>query len=219
MSDLLLEVDEEIRAQQIKALWERYGQWVITLGVAVVIGTGIAVAWFNHQNKALEKDTAELVATLQGEGDSKEIAAKLQTLKTETAAPLNGLVGLYEAQTQEKNGDLQAARNSYQAIAAQLRQPRIVRDLATLQDVRLGILLKDTPEALLPKLDKLTDKKKSAFYASASELKGLLLKQQNKTVEANQIFENLSSDMSVPGTLRQRAKAMIQYEDKKNAAE
>ena len=213
MSDLLLEIDEELRSQQIKALWDRYGQWVIGLAVLAVIGTGVSVAWHNHMNKVLAKDTEQLVGLLQTGGDSDEIAKKLDSLKTDAAAPLNGLVGLYQAQTLEKSGDLKAARKSYQEVAVQMRQPRIVKELATLQDVRLGLLAKDAPDTLLPKLDKLTDKG-APFYASALELKGLLLQQQGKNEEANKIFENLSSDINAPATLRKRAKSLIRYEGK-----
>lgn len=208
MSDMLLEVDEALRAQQIKALWDRYGQWVIGLAVLAVIGSGVAAAWHGHMNKKLEQDTTSLVAALQDGTDSKAVAAKLDALKA--ATPLNGIVALYKAQTLEKSGDLKAARAAYQSVASHMRQPRVVKELAVLQDVRLGILSKDNPDNLLPKLDTLTGDK-APFRASALELKGLLLQQQGKTAEADKIFEALSVDMNVPGSLRLRAKALIQH--------
>ncbi len=221
MSDLLLEVDEELRAQQIKALWNRYGQWVIGLAVIAVIGSGVGAAWHRHKTTVLEQDTAKLVATLQTEGTDNadkamagQMAAKLSTLKDETAAPLSGLVSLYEAQALEKSGDLKNARGAYQALAAQMRQPGIVKELANLHVVRLGIVLKENPETLLPVVDKLTAKN-APFRASALEMKGVLLQQQGKNDAANAIFEELSGDMNAPGTLRQRAKSMIRYDGNK----
>ena len=42
MADIFQEVDEEVRREQLKKLWERYGNLIIAACVLVVVGVG---AW------------------------------------------------------------------------------------------------------------------------------------------------------------------------------
>ena len=42
MSDIFREVDEEVRREQLKKLWDRYGNFVIAALILVVVGVA---AW------------------------------------------------------------------------------------------------------------------------------------------------------------------------------
>lgn len=212
MSDMLLEVDEALRAQQIKALWDKYGQWVIGFAVVLVLATIVGVVWHNHMNKIFTRDTTALLEALQSNAEDKKILAKLATLEKEASAPLKGIVSLYEAQVEERIGSLKAAKQSYESVASTRGNTKQIRELGTLHAVRVGMVLKDKPEDLLKQIEPLTEKG-TTFYASASELKGLLLLRTGKTAEANAIFEELSVDTGVPTTMRARAKALIQSKE------
>ena len=45
MSDIFHEVDEEVRREQLKKLWERYQNYVVALAIAAVLGVGGWRAW------------------------------------------------------------------------------------------------------------------------------------------------------------------------------
>ena len=42
MADIFDEIDEELKQDRTKALWTRYGKFVIAAATAVVIGVGLA---------------------------------------------------------------------------------------------------------------------------------------------------------------------------------
>src|SRR6202044_2660334 len=46
VSDIFNEVDEEVRREQLKKLWERYGNYLIAVCVLVVVGVG---AWRGYE--------------------------------------------------------------------------------------------------------------------------------------------------------------------------
>ena len=46
MADIFQEVDEEVRREQLKKLWDRYGLLVVILAILIVAGVG---AWRFYQ--------------------------------------------------------------------------------------------------------------------------------------------------------------------------
>lgn len=210
MSEFLLEVNDALRAKQIEAMWQKYGQAVIGVVVAAVIATSIGVAWNSHMNKVLAEDTDKFLSIMENK-DEKALAENLATLSKSAHQPLKGLIDFILAQKQEESNDLKAAAKSYLNIANQSQLPEATRSLARLNYVRLGIVTGENPKSLMTAIEPLV-KEKNGFHASALELKGLLLQEKGKIEEANAIFEGLASNSNVPGTLRQRAKALIQHE-------
>lgn len=218
MSESLMEIDEAVRAQQMHALWSRYGQWLIGFAVVSVIATIIGVIWHRHVNAALEDQTGRLLTVLQNEAESPDTAKKLGDLAKKTDLPLQGVATLYQAQKLEQAKDLKGAQQLYGTMIEQRRLPEIIRNLSRVHFARIGLVIGDKPEALLPVLDpvagNITGKKQTPFHYSALELKGILLVAQGKQDEANTIFTELSSNSDVPGTMRARAKGMVHYGDK-----
>lgn len=212
MSDIMLEVDDEMRSQQLKAMWARYGQWIIGLFVATVLATAIGVLWFNYINGKLEKDTDRLLNVLQQEDpSSKETMAALSDLQKKAAAPLRTIVAMQNAQRLEQAGDIKATADTYQTIIDDRKAPKAYRQLATVHRVRLGLIQKEDADKLLGMIDPLTAEGAN-FRPSAMELKGVLLQQQGKKAEANAVFQALSTDVTAPNTLRLRAQTMMNYE-------
>ncbi len=217
MSDMLLEVDDAIRAQQMKALWDKYGQWLIGIVVGIVIATTVGVIWRNVLDSKLTAQTNELLVILQNEAEKSDTEKKLASLHEEASFPLKAVVDLYRAQKLEQAKDLKATQDAYKEMMTQRRLPQIVQNLARVHYVRLGIIQNQKPDALLEVINPVADKEAAPFHSSAKEMKGLLLQQQGKHKEANAIFTALSSDSTIPGTMRQRAKALVSYENSANA--
>lgn len=215
MSDILLEIDEALRNQRIKQLWEQYGQWIVGVIVAVILATAIGAIWHAHVTKKLEEQTAELLTILQNEAESGDTLEKLAALEPQTRAPLNAVVSLYRGQKLEQGGDTVAAQNIYEAIVNNTKAEAITRDLARVHYVRLGLVNDDADfDKLLAVIDPVT-KPRAAFKGTALELKGLILSKQGKTAQANELFTALSNDETVPTSLRNRAKTLITYDEAK----
>jgi hypothetical protein len=49
VSDIFREIDEELRRDNFRKLWSRYGRYVIAAVVLVLVVAGAIVAWRYHQ--------------------------------------------------------------------------------------------------------------------------------------------------------------------------
>ena len=60
MSDIFREVDEEVRREQLKKLWDQYGNYLVALAVLIVVGIGgwRAYDWWETR-KAAEAGRSE----------------------------------------------------------------------------------------------------------------------------------------------------------------
>jgi hypothetical protein len=212
---MMLEIDDELRARQLKAFWDKYGQWLIGLVLIVIISTTVGVVWHNMLDQNLTKQTNELLLILQNEtkqpDHTQDTAKTLADLNKEADFPLKAVVGLYRAQKLEQGKDLKAAQDVYKDMMSQPRLSKIVQDLARVHYVRLGVVQQQDAKMLLATIEPLVKDDNAAFRSSALELKGLLLVQSGKQDEANKIFNQLSADDNAPNSLRQRAKSMISY--------
>jgi len=74
VSELFDEVDEDVRRDQLKKLWEQYSLYIIAIAILIIASVG---GWRGYQyleaKKAAEAGVAFQVATeLAGEGKNKE---------------------------------------------------------------------------------------------------------------------------------------------------
>ncbi|NJL09061.1 MAG: tetratricopeptide repeat protein, partial [Methylacidiphilales bacterium] len=54
MSDIFREVEEEVRREKLRALWDKYGGLVLALAVAIVIGVAGWRGWEWWQHRQAE---------------------------------------------------------------------------------------------------------------------------------------------------------------------
>jgi len=54
LSDIFREVDEEIRRDELKATWDRYGIHLIAVCLAVILGVGGYKGWQAYQKSRAE---------------------------------------------------------------------------------------------------------------------------------------------------------------------
>jgi hypothetical protein len=203
VSDFFQEVDEEVRKDQLKQLWEKYSLVIIGAAVLVVLGIG---AWRGYQwwelRKAVETGMAfEAAATLSGENKHAEAAAAFAKVATEGTAGYRGLARLREA-AELAATDRPAAVKLYDAIAAESNASKLQTALASL---RAGILLVDTVpyDEIQRRLEPLADP--SGIYRhSAREMLALSAWRNNNTTETRRWVDAILSDGATPATLRSR---------------
>ena len=141
VSDIFREVDEEVRREQLKKLWERYGHFAVAAAVAAVIGVG---AWRGYEwwesKKAAESGAAfEAAATLAEEGKRSEAESAFAKIVADGTAGYRDLARLREA-AELAQTDPKAAIAAYDKIAADGAVGPVLQDLAAL---RAGALLVD----------------------------------------------------------------------------
>lgn len=142
MSDIFHEVDEEVRREQLRKLWERYGFLFIGACVLLVVAVGgWRVYEWNEAKTAAAAGTAfQAAATLAAEGKTKEAEDAFAKLASTGTATYRTLAKFREA-VEVARRDPQAAVAIYDQLAADGSAGRVLQDLAA---VRAGTLLVDT---------------------------------------------------------------------------
>ncbi|MFO1133117.1 MAG: tetratricopeptide repeat protein [Hyphomicrobiales bacterium] len=131
MSDesLFREVDEEVRQEQFKKLWARYGNAVIGLCVLVIIGVAGMEGWRYFQLKQSETagDSFFSAVQLAEGGKAAEAVKQFEAIDKTGFATLGRLRAAAELVTE---GKVEDAVKIYDAVAADTANDQTLRDLA-----------------------------------------------------------------------------------------
>ena len=207
MTDIFHEVDEEVRREQLKKLWERYGGYLVAACVMVVIGVGAwrGYEWWQAKQAAQSGAAFEQAAILAESGKHQEAAAAFAKLSADGAGGYRVLARLREA-GELATSDRKAAVATYDAIAADSRAGQVVRDLAT---VRAGFLLVDTApySEILQRLELVTAPDR-AFRHSAREILALSAWKAGDVAATRRWAEMIMGDPQTPPGPRSRAEML-----------
>ncbi|KAB2873470.1 MAG: tetratricopeptide repeat protein, partial [Bauldia sp.] len=142
MSDIFREVDEDLRRERYKKLWDRYGSYVIGLAVLIVVATAGYRGWEYWQNRQAQASGDRFVAALKLADDGKhdEAIAALDTLVKDGSGGYPALASFRIAAEKAAAGDDAGAVAEYEAIVARRDAPILVADLARL---RAAMILAD----------------------------------------------------------------------------
>lgn len=207
MTDIFQEVDEEVRREQLKKLWERYGGYFIAACIVAVIGVGAwrGYEWWQAKQAAQSGAAFEQAVRLAESGKHQEAAAAFAKLAADGTPGYRILARLREA-AELTPTDRKAAVAAYDAIAADNRAGPVVQDLAA---VRAGFLLVDTApySEILRKLEP-TAGADRAFRHSARELLALSAWKSGDMLAARRWTETIMSDPQTPPGPRSRAEML-----------
>lgn len=204
MTDLFREVDEAIRQDRAKALWDKYGALFIGVAVALVLATAAYVLWQNHQASRNQELTTALAAALgTAQRDPQAGAAALAALAGRAQGGQAMLAQFYEAGLRAQQGDRETAALIYRQMAGNAALDRAWRDLALLLAV-LHEADRGDPAALSAELQPLTADDQPWRY-TARELTALLALRQGDPTRARELLRALSQDVETPTGVRNRA--------------
>ena len=207
MTDIFHEVDEEVRREQLKKLWERYGYYIIAGCVLIVAGIG---AWRGYEwwetKKVAEAGVAfEQAVTLAESGKPQEAEAAFAKLATDGTAGYRVLARLREA-AELAQSDPKAAIKSYDDITADRGAGEAIQDVAAL---RAGFLLVDSASyaEMRTRLEPLT-RADRPFRYSARELLTLSAWKHGDMSAARQWADMIITDPQTPAGARSRAELL-----------
>ena len=207
MSDIFQEVDEEVRREQLKKLWERYGSYLIAACIAVVIGVGAwrGYEWWQAKQAAQSGAAFEQAVTLAESGKHQEAAAAFAKLASDGTPGYRVLARLRQA-AELAATDRKSAVADYDAIATDNRVGQVVQDLAA---VRGSFLLVDSApySEILQRLESLTAPDR-AFRHSAREILALSAWKAGDMAAAHRWTEMIMSDPQTPPGPRSRAEML-----------
>jgi hypothetical protein len=199
---LLLEIQEEIKRDEMIKLLRRHGNTVITLLVLLVVSVAGYQIFQHYDRQANQKSAALVLGTLQN--PTPDLKALDTAAKNRKYADL---ANLSKANLLVKNGELDKALAEYQKVSANGHN-QIFRDLATLNAANLELNKNPADDKIEKQLKQLIDGK-SYFSYTAKDLLAVYYVQNNKNTEAKAILQDLSSDANAPVTISHRAKQLL----------
>jgi hypothetical protein len=207
VSELFDEVDEEVRREQLKRLWDKYSILFIALMVLVVAAVG---GWRGYQY--LEgKKAAEAGAAFEKAVELSEQAkhAEAETAFTELAAKAPSgyrILARLRAAAEAAARDPKAAAKMYDDIAADRGVGGEWQDLSKIRAA--GLLVDSASYADMQQRLESSATPKSTFRHSAREMLALSAWRNNDATAARKWLDAIAEDGETPSGLRSRAEAL-----------
>jgi len=207
VSDVFHEIDEDLRREQFKKLWDRYSIVLVAGAILIVAAVG---GWRGYMyleaKKAAEAGSAfEAAISLSEQGKSAEAEAAFAKIAADGSKGYRGLARL-RAAAEASTRDPQAAGKLYDAIAADPTVSGSEQDLAR---IRAGGLLMETEPyaAMRQRLEPATGEGRT-YRHTARELLALSAWRANDATAARQWLDMIGNDPRTPASMRSRAEAL-----------
>ncbi len=208
VSDIFREVDEEVRREQLKKLWDRYGNYVVAAAILLVAAVAAwrAYMWWEAKKAAETGAAFEAATTLAEAGKRGEAEAAFAKIAADGTAGYRHLARMREA-AEFAQSDAKAAIAAYDQIAADRAVGPVLQDLAAL---RAAALLIDTGalEEAQRRLEPLAANDRT-FRHTAREFLVLAAWRAGDTAAAKRWFDLITTDAQTPAATRSRVEMLM----------
>lgn len=202
------EVNDELRSDQMRLVWRRFGRILIGIAVLVVFGTigKVGYEYWRDGEASAAGDSFLAALTLAREGKNEEALAALTNLEKDG-------FGSYPVLARMRSASLLADTNAEGAVAAftaiskDTSVPQALRDAARL---RAAYLLVDTGtyEQVSAEAEQLATPQ-SALRHSAREVLGLSAYKHEDYTRAKDWFDAIVNDGESPRNVANRAQMLL----------
>jgi hypothetical protein len=208
VSDIFREVDEEVRREQLKKLWDRYGNYVVAAAVLLVAAVAAwrAYMWWEAKKAAETGAAFEAATTLAEAGKRGEAEAAFAKIAADGTAGYRHLARMREA-AELAHSDAKAAIAAYDQITADRAIGPVLQDLAAL---RAAALLMDTGALaeVQRRLEPLAANDRT-FRHTAREFLVLAAWRAGDTTAAKRWFDLIMTDAQTPAATRSRVEMLM----------
>jgi hypothetical protein len=203
------EVDEEVKREQFRKLWEAYGVYIVAAVALLLAGVGLYKFMESRRLAAAEAASArfEAAAALAAENKVEEALRTFEGLAKDGPKSYQTLARLRLAGAAAKAGKAADAVSLFDTLAKDSGIEQLLRDFAALQAAMLRLETADWTEMQNRLKDLAGDQ--SPGRAQARELKGLAAYKAGKPEEARIAYEQLLGDRTAPPDLVQRVQIML----------
>jgi hypothetical protein len=207
VSELFDEVDEDVRRDQLKKLWEQYSIYIVAGALLIIASVG---GWRGYQyletKKAAEAGSAfDKAVELSEANKHSEAEAAFTDLAAKAPSGYRMLARL-RAAAEVATRDPRAAVKLYDDIAADRSISLPEQDLAKVRAAGLQLETATYP-AMLQRLETATAPG-ATFRHSARELLALSAWRAGDMTAARQWLDIIANDGETPPSLRSRAEAL-----------
>jgi hypothetical protein len=207
LADIFHEVDEEVRRERLKRLWDRYGLYVLILAVLFVAAIAGWRGWEYYQNQRAAEfgSQFEAAAALAEAGKFAEAEKDFAKIAAEGNRGYRVLGRLREAEVTIPR-DRAAAVVQFDAVAADASFDQRFRDLAA---IRAGLVLVDT--ASLADMEKRLETVAAAgpFRHTARELLALSAFRTGDKAALQRWSDLIAGDAESPAQMRARIQGIM----------
>ena len=207
MSEIFDEVQEEVRREQLKKLWERYATLVVAVAFLIVAGVGGWRGYLYWEGKKAQEAGARFEAAAALADQQKGADAEAAFLKIANEAPQGyRILARFRAAAELASRDVPGAVKLYDQIAADRSVGQAEQDLAALRAANL--LIDTAPYAeIKARLEPLTGPNRT-YRHSARELLAVSAWRNKDMTAARQWIDTINTDVLSPQTLRSRMDAL-----------
>ena len=207
MADIFHEVDEEVRRERLKQLWDRFGIYLIALAVLLIVGIGVwqGYAWYTAKQAAAAGAQFERAVALSEQGKQAEAQAAFDKLAAQAPAGYRTLASFRAAAALVKSKPDDAVK-AYDKLTT---DPSISPTLQDLAAVRAAMLRLDT--ASLDDMRRRLEPQAEAnrpFRHTARELLALSAWRNHDYAAAKKYIDMIMGDPGSPPLMRNRAEML-----------
>ena len=207
MSELFDEVDEDVRRDQLKKLWDQYSIYIVAGAILIIAAVG---GWRGYQyleaKKAAELGSAfDKAVELSEANKHSEAEAAFNDIAAKAPAGYRMLARL-RAAGEVASRDPQAAAKLYDDIAADRSVGASEQELAKVRAA--GLLLETSTYPVMLQRLEASAAPGATFRHSARELLALSAWRANDPTAARRWLDLIANDGETPPSLRSRAEAL-----------
>jgi hypothetical protein len=208
VSDIFQEVDEEVRREKLKQLWERHSNLIVSVALLVVLGVAgwRGYEWWELRRAAESGAQFEAAVKLAEDGKQAEAQEAFGKIAKDGSSGYRILARFREGAELAK-ADPPAAAKVYASLATDGSLDRTLRDLAA---IREGLVLVDTASLaeLTAKLEPLTTADRP-FRHTARELLALSAWRNGDAAAAKRWLDLIATDAETPAGTRSRMEVLM----------
>ena len=207
MSELFDEVDEDVRRDQLKKLWDQYSIYIVAGALLIIAAVG---GWRGYEyleaKKAAEAGAVfDKASELSEQNKHAEAEAAFTDLAAKAPSGYRTLARL-RAAAEVANRDPQAAVKLYDEMSNDRSIGAPEQDLAKVRAAQLLLETASYPN-MLARLEPATAPA-ATFRHTARELLALSAWRANDTTAARKWLDLIANDGETPPSLRSRAEAL-----------
>jgi hypothetical protein len=209
VTDIFREVDEEIRQDNLKALWDRYGIYVLGACIGIVLAVAGLKGWEYYQRSTAEAAGARYIEAIDLAEGGKTAEAEAIFAEMAEGAPAGyaTLARFQRAASLVARGDKDGAVTEYVRLANDGSLSDLLRGLA---NVRAAVILidigsRDDVDARLSRLNT----RDNPWRNTARELLGLAAYKSGDVGAADRLYNEIVGDPAAATNVKQRAQVML----------
>ncbi|MBS4082354.1 MAG: tetratricopeptide repeat protein [Rhizobiales bacterium] len=208
MSDIIREVDEELRRERLANIWKKYRGLIVFAIFLIVAGTA---GWrgYEYYSQKQAEAASERYASAQklaaDAGKTDEAIAAFKALAADAPGAYRLLARFSEAAELGKK-DAKAGAAAFDAIANDSSVEQLMREVASIRGASLVVDTADAAAMQKRLAPALADS--SAFKHSAKELLALAHIRAGEQASAQKLLLELAFDPETPPGMRNRAQRL-----------